>query len=85
MEKEQLENARIQLGYSVSDLARQLKTPLRTVQDWLAGINRIPGVVEVAVEGLINKDKWTMAGIKERIHERIVNDFPNGIISAGGE
>jgi hypothetical protein len=79
MTKEKLRNKQISLGYSASDMARALKTPLRTYQDWLAGVSRIPGVVEVAVEGLINKDRWTMQTIKNNIDARINHDFPNGI------
>lgn len=79
MNKEALKVTQDSLGYSAADMARALKTPLRTYQDWLAGVSRIPGVVEVALEGLLNKDKWTMANIKSNIDARIQRDFPNGI------
>lgn len=79
MTSAELKIMQVSLGYSASDMARELKTPLRTYQDWLAGVSRIPGVVEVAIDGLLNKDRWVMANIKTNIDARINRDFPNGI------
>lgn len=79
MTGESLKNARMTLGLSVSELARQLDTPYRTYQDWEAGRNRIPGITKVAVALLQERDKWVMQTITNNIAARIDRDFPHGI------
>lgn len=77
MTGDDLRNARKALGeLSAAEMARQLKTPLRTYQDWESGENRIPGIAEVAVDLLMQKDNWVMNGVFSRIDERIRADFP---------
>lgn len=48
----ELKEARLSLGLNIKQFAEALNTPYRTVQDWLAGKNKIPGVVEVAIRGI---------------------------------
>ena len=79
MTSAELEIAQDALGLGPSDMARALNTPLRTYQDWLAGVNRIPGVVEVAVTLLTERVNWSMEKVKVNIDARIRADFPSGI------
>ena len=79
MTSNELQTARVALGWSASELARQLDTPLRTYQDWEAGVNRIPGVAAVAVRLLGERDTWVMGTVLVNIEARIRADFPSGI------
>lgn len=75
----ELQTARLVLGWSASELARQLDTPLRTYQDWEAGVNRIPGIAGVAVRLLSERDKWVMGNVLANIDARIRADFEGGV------
>ena len=55
--------ARHELGLNRVEMAQQLRTPYRTCVDWERGTRRIPGVAEVAIEGLLEKDRRFMASI----------------------
>jgi len=72
MTAEEMENARRKMKLSKADLARQLRTPYRTVQDWLSGARPIPEVCAVAVELLMQKDEWVTKAIIEKIYEEVV-------------
>jgi len=71
MTNNELKAARIKLGYNQVEMAKTLKTPYRTYQDWESGQNPIPGVCEVAVELLLRKDEWFMASVFERCERKI--------------
>lgn len=73
MTNQDLQAARIKLKLNKADMARMLKTPYRTYQDWEANLRRIPGVCQVAVELLLRKDEFFMAGVFERCEKRITN------------
>lgn len=62
----ELKEARIKLGFNKTQMAKRLKTPRPTYRDWEAGINPIPGVCDVAVEGLLYRDEAFMERIKNR-------------------
>ena len=59
MTPKQLNEARLTLGLNIKQFSGVLNTPYRTVQDWLAGRRPAPGIVEVAVRGLLEKHKGT--------------------------
>lgn len=83
MTSDELKSARSTIGLSQTDMARTLHTPLRTYQDWEAGVNRIPGIVEVAVTLLAERIKWSVDRAVRLVEEQIDRDFPFGIRSAG--
>ena len=62
-----LKTSRRELGLNMVEMAKQLRTPYRTYQDWEHGNRRIPGVCAVAVELLIKRDRWVMQAIIEKI------------------
>lgn len=64
---EELKAARYKLGLTKTEMARVLKTPYRTYQDWEHGKRRIPGICDCAVELLIMKYRWTMERIKTKL------------------
>lgn len=61
---ETLQLARRKLGLNLSEMAIGLKTPYRTYQDWEAGRRPMPGIVDVAVAGLLHRDELFMDRIK---------------------
>ncbi|MCM0081801.1 helix-turn-helix domain-containing protein [Geomonas sp. Red32] len=63
MTVEQLKKARRELGLNQTEMANTLKTSRRTYLNWELGVRRIPGVLEVAVEGLLYKDRQFMARV----------------------
>jgi len=67
----ELKSARIKMGLNKSEMAKQLRTPYRTYQDWESGERRIPGVCEVAVELLLIKDKWLTQKIIEKASREV--------------
>lgn len=80
---EQFAAGRVALGYGQADLARALKTPLRTVQDWESSKRqKVPGVAAVALGLLIERDARIMAKIKANTAARIAEEYPAGIPSA---
>ena len=50
--KELLERQRALVGDNAAAMARLLKTEASTYWKWLNGQRRIPGIAEVAIEGL---------------------------------
>ena len=54
MTPDQLIQARLRLGLSKADMAKELQTPYRTYQNWELGLRRVPGVVSVALHA-VNK------------------------------
>ena len=62
-----LETARLALGMNKAEMASRLRTPYRTYQDWEAGRRRIPGICQIAVELLLEKDARVMQAIDEKI------------------
>ena len=73
MTNQDLKAARLNLGLNMTEMAKALKTPYRTFQDWESGANPIPGVCQVAVELLLKKDEWFMSTVFERCEKRITN------------
>jgi len=67
-----LKAARRILGLNRAEMAQQLRTPYRTYVPWERGTARIPGVCEVAVELLVQKDRWVM----QAITEKLASSFP---------
>ncbi len=63
----ELRAARIRLGMNMAEMAKTLRTPYRTYQDWEAGRRTIPGVCAVAVELLLKRDRWVMLAIEAKI------------------
>jgi DNA-binding transcriptional regulator YiaG len=55
------------LGLNKTQMAATLRTPYRTYQEWENGGRRIPGIAQVAMELLQQKDRWVMAAIKTKI------------------
>ena len=58
MTAEEFKKARQALGLKQTELAAAMETPYRTLQDWEAGKNRIPGVAAVALRLLQERDRW---------------------------
>lgn len=79
MTSEGLKAARKALGCSQSELAEAIRTPKRTIQDWEAGKCRLPGIVGVTMELLLQKDRWIMQGIRELVQLSIAQHHPGGI------
>ena len=52
MNPKELNEARLTLGLNIKQFAKALNTPYRTVQDWLSGARRIPGIVDVAIKAI---------------------------------
>ena len=52
MKQQELIEAKLKLGLNIKEFAEALNTPYRTVQDWLAGRRRIPGIVKIALKGI---------------------------------
>lgn len=75
----ELKAARKLLGLPQPEMANLLKTPLRTYQGWEQGETRIPGVAEVAVELLQQRDKWATDRTVSIVAAKIDLDHPNGI------
>ena len=63
MAPDQLKAAQDKLGFKPIDMVKALKTSRRTYQDWLSGRRRIPGICEVAVGLLLERDARFMANI----------------------
>jgi hypothetical protein len=60
---EQLKAAETKLGFKPGEMAKRLKTPRRTYQDWIAGKRPISGACDTAVELLLREDARFMANI----------------------
>lgn len=60
---EELKAAETQLGLKPGEMAKRLKTPRRTYQDWIAGKRPISGACDTAVELLLREDARFMANI----------------------
>lgn len=71
MTAEELKAARLKLGMNMAEMAKTLRTPYRTYQDWESGDNPIPGVCQVAVELLLKRDQWFMANVFDRVDRKI--------------
>lgn len=54
----ELKACREKLGRDMAEMAFELNTPLRTYQDWEYGKSRIPGICEITVGLLLEKDRW---------------------------
>lgn len=76
MTNQDLKAARIKLGLNMAEMAKALKTPYRTYQDWEGGHNPIPGVCQVAVELLLRKDEWFMTTVFDRVEKKINGSNP---------
>lgn len=55
MTKEELEEARLKLGFTKKELAEALNTPYSTIMEWRSGRRNMPGIVEVAIECLFRR------------------------------
>lgn len=55
MTAQELKEARLKLGFSMSEMARQLNTPRGTYKKWEEGDRRVPGILEVALLALPRK------------------------------
>jgi len=60
---EQLKAARKTLGFKPGEMAKRIKTPRRTYQDWESGRRPISGACDTAVELLLREDARFMANI----------------------
>jgi len=54
MTPKELKNIRKSLGLSITDMAKSLHTPRGTYIKWERGENRVPGILEIAVQLLGN-------------------------------
>ena len=63
---EELKAARRTLGLKPGEMAKRLKTPRRTYQDWEAGIRPISGACDTAVELLLEKDARFMGRLRRQ-------------------
>ncbi len=57
--KKELKAARTRLNLTAKEMALQLKTPLRTYENWELGRTKTPGVVFAAIEFLEELKKRT--------------------------
>ncbi|GEM_PF-6949278 len=53
------------LGFSNPQFCAVLRTPLRTLEDWRSGKNRIPGIAEVAILLLAGRRGISAARLRE--------------------
>lgn len=81
MTHEEFKNMRIALKYGMNDLSAALDTPVRTLRDWEAGKNKIPGVVSVAMGLLLERAEGFDRVLKARIEASLDRKFPAGIPS----
>ena len=72
----ELKEARQRLGFGQSDLARALRVPLRTLQDWEADRRKIPGIAQVAVALYAERDRWVMKSIVDSAVDAAARQFP---------
>ena len=63
---EQLKAAQRTLGLKPGEMAKRLKTPRRTYQDWIAGKRPISGACDTAVELLLEKDARFMGRLRRQ-------------------
>ena len=77
-----LKTIRCAMDISAAEMARAMKTPLRTYQDWEAGVNRIPGVAEVAATLLIERMNWSMGEITKSIDSKVSQAYADGVRNA---
>ncbi len=77
----QLEVLRKKLKIGKSDLARVLDMPHSTVRDWLSGENPTPGIAIVAVNLLIERDRWVLDRILDKVGR---DDLSEGLEAKGG-
>lgn len=66
-----LKAARRELGLNQTEMAKQLRTSRSGYVKWERGERPIPGVCEVAVELLLQKDRWVMQAIKLDVLTRL--------------
>lgn len=78
MTPEQLAAARRALGMNRAEMARTLRTPYRTYQDWESGKRPIPGVVAVAMDLLVEKDRWVTRTIIEQVSQGVKGALNHG-------
>ena len=57
MTNTELRKARLRLGFNIKQMAERLNTPYRTYQDWELGNNKIPGIVGVTLDLLLEDAK----------------------------
>ena len=62
----ELKAARRTLGLKPGEMAKRLKTPRRTYQDWEAGKRPISGACDTAVELLLEKDARFMGRLRRQ-------------------
>jgi DNA-binding transcriptional regulator YiaG len=67
----ELKQARIALKCNPTEMAEILRTPKRTYVGWEANEGRIPGVVELAMELLQQRDQWATAKARAVVSEMI--------------
>lgn len=79
MTAEELRAARRVLGLNKVQMAMQLETAYPTYRDWELGINRIPGVCKVAVDGLLYRDRLFMEKIKNSFTNKKCHDLPESV------
>lgn len=71
------------LKVSQAELASLMQTPKRTIQDIEAlGEQPVRGVYAVCIELLIQRDRWVMQAVIEKVTADIDRLYPNGIKSA---
>lgn len=79
----EFKNARIsRLKIGQTELATLMQTPRRTIQDIEAtGDHEIMGIYAVCICLLIERDRWIMQGITDKVAADIARQFPGGIPS----
>ena len=79
MTANELSAARRTLGLTRVQMAMQLETAYPTYRDWERGVNRIPGVCKVAVDGLLYRDRLFMENIKNSITNKKCHVLPDRV------
>lgn len=71
------------LKVSQAELAALMETPKRTIQDIEAlGDQPVRGCYKRLLELLIERDRWVMQAVIEKVDRDIARAYPNGIPSA---
>lgn len=83
MTSDELKAARATLGYSQADLSAAMRTPKRTIQDWEGGKCRLPGMLGVLLELLIEKDERVMGEIRKQVEGRVKGEVSGRLKTEG--
>jgi transcriptional regulator with XRE-family HTH domain len=80
----ELKAIRVAIGWDKRSLALELGIAYRTMQDYEAGLRRIPEHIAVKMVELEDKDREWRRTLPARIDARIDAEFPQGIMSTEG-